>query len=330
MHKYLEEKEDKIFSKEILRINHITDFEEKTKEIEKIKDKVGLLVYLICNEKLYLPKDEASEIYLSCIQAIDKIVSGYKITINGFNAYLSEVCRYRYRRIVQKRSIERTYESSYIEEGFPIELHEGLPLEYEYSAETEKTIENDIKLMNMRQTFDYIVNNQNRLDYPIKNKKEMILSSKLKNKSMRRRLLFYILHLPPHSSYDEVENYARAFKTDEEAFLHLLDMKRDKIAKRIEKKEKEYSIAVKHWKIMASLLRTLENEGDPAIRSVIIENYHRQARLHASALKKASKSLCGMTTRDIEEELGIGRCYASQQIAYIKRILMEISEEKEK
>ncbi len=322
----LSKREDEIFSERVIAYNQSRKKDEKEKEYIKMRTKS--LVYRICKELLFLDDDMISSIYISVHEDMDGIISSYRIAQRSFNHYLKQVCIYRLRRTEKK---ERPL--LYLEREYCLESDKA------YSIDTSDDDDDDeasplsicdmtkYSGMGMKELSDYIIKNKEKIEHDSKNKKEDTIQKRLdESKYFRRNFLFFILSLPLSNSKRDAENYARIFNTDEYAFIKLLDLKRDIIEEKSEKRDKNLELAAKHWRLMAKIKNSMFKAESKEQYSVMKDNYMAQVKCHRNRLRDAMRLQKGIIHSEIASYLGHSRTTVTMGIKQVRDTLLNVTE----
>lgn len=321
MNWYLDSKADKEFSSLVIELNSTTKKDRKDLLFPIVKERTKILIYQICQKKLYLDDEKTACVYLSINEEMDRIISSYKISSESYNHYLKQLCTYHARRIIRK-----DYDNSIYENEFFFEDDE--PYQYDTYNDEEVRIKQSSNIsatffinMNLKETVEYIISNANRDDYLIYNQYEGKLRELLKTKSFRRDFLLFILSLPLNSSFDESNNYSRIFRTDEEAFIHLLDLKIEIANRKNPDRARNIELTSKHWRLMAKLKRSMYFASNEKEYSLLKENYNTHAKCHNRRLKDTRRSYRGMIHEDISSYLKLSRTTVTTAIGKVKKTL---------
>lgn len=323
----LSKSEDEYFSTRVEKYNNSMTKDEK--ERAYIKKRTEELVWKIMKEKLMASDDLISGVYISIHTDIDRIIAAYRIAGSGFNHYLKQVCIYRIRRVRHKEIVPFYLDYECCEEIYHDDVEEKV---FEEMAKDKREkplfLFNPLKYSNMtmKEVIEYIVKKNDREECSPKNEKEKAVRNKLENDRLfRRNFLFFILSLPFSSDEDDASNYARLFRTDENAFSRLLYLKNEIITRNSKNRERNIERANKHWALMAKIKNSMYKASSREEYSALKDNYLAQVRCHRKRLNDIKRSFKGIVHEEIASVVGQSRATVTMGIKNVKETLKAIT-----
>ena len=103
MNRFFTEEADAFIGQKVIEYNRASTDKEKLTLESIVKERTGILLYLIPQRNLYIKEEDLSGYYLDVIKDIDRIIGSYAISGRSYIAYLTQICRYRCMRYIRKK-----------------------------------------------------------------------------------------------------------------------------------------------------------------------------------------------------------------------------------
>lgn len=320
----LSKSEDNSFSLRVVKYNNLSIKDDA--EEAYIKKRTKELIYKILRDVLMAPDEIISSVYLNMHYDIEKVISAYRIATKSYNHYLKQVIIYRIRRVRKKEAVEH-----YLEYECAMDGSVGDDEAFNFSDERGKTsLSSPVSLkysnMGMKEVIEHIMNKEDRMEHPLNNKKEKAVSMRLDyDRVFRRNLLFLILSLPFSNDESDAANYARLYKTDENAFMRLMHLKNEIIERNSKNRELNREKANKHWALMAKIKNSMYKASTKEEYNALKENYMAHVRCHKNRLADFNRTLGGIVHEEIATMTGQSRTTVTMGIKRVKEILRAIT-----
>ena len=103
MNRFFTADADRYIGKKVLEYNNAESEEERLRLESFVKERTGILLYLIPQRNLYISEEDLSGFYLDVVKDMDRIIGSFAISGSSYIAYLTQICRYRCMRYIRKK-----------------------------------------------------------------------------------------------------------------------------------------------------------------------------------------------------------------------------------
>ncbi len=321
---YFSEIEDQKFSNDVIRFNHLDDGDSVKESMRaRLKDRTQILLYQIPIRNLFLTEDEASEIYLSARDDIDRIISSYTINRATYNSYIAKICKYK-----ALSNAKLHYTNSRLEEGFCYTLkldYENTELEFFQEEPFYGETRPEIFEMDIKALIDYIANTRDTTEYSHSfTPDEAELHIQMQDESNRRRMMIFLLSLPQIETPRFIDSIARIMQLDSMVFSYFYTLRFNLLGKANKRWEECQNTAHRHYKALLNMQPKLSRETDSKKLSELESAYSRIYQNYIKNIDEAKRRKRGLTQMEIAAALGIKRSTVCYAIAQIKCLMIDI------
>lgn len=321
--RYFTAEEDRAFTASVLEYNDENCTDERRAMMEKgIRDRTALLLYLIPMRNLAVKEEDASAFLLDMQKDISWIISSFRPTGASYNAYLTQLCRFRAMRFQREKSRNERMENAMLFSDptifEPAVSEHCVP----YSADADGS---RIMRMDMKETASYIVRDRGRSSMALSNKEKQ-LSDMLVKPQQRRQFISYILALPQTESPGFIAGISRLLRTDIVAVSHLYTLRHEFLEMRSGKTIRTLEdVSGRHWKVMMQLRQAIWSETDGNARKVLTEKYRKLSGIYSRRRIELGKARAGMSHKEIALIFGVSRSAVSYGIKRMRLMIEAVA-----
>ena len=319
MNRYFTAEADAFIASKVLEYNRAPTEEQKKVLEALIRERTGILLYLIPQRNLYIKDEDLSGFYLDIVKDMDRIISSFEISGISYIAYLTQICRYRCMRYVRKKEKNEQTE---------LALMRSDPSIYEYGSmyETIRPYHSSRvprRPRTLREAVVCIMERKGRMSTG--NEEENALASYLETPADRRRFLEYLLYLPQVEDAAFIAGVSRVLRVDLSIISRFYELRRSELSANDEAIESAEAIAARYWKMIANLRHAITKEADEEKLKQLTEAKERAERIYRKRLGIIKYAKRGMSHSRIAIVLGIPRTTVTNDISKVKQLLYRIS-----
>ena len=319
MNRFFTADADRYIGKKVLEYNNAESEEERLRLESFVKERTGILLYLIPQRNLYISEEDLSGFYLDVVKDMDRIIGSFAISGSSYIAYLTQICRYRCMRYIRKKEKNEQTEIALIRSD--PSLYEGNVLR-EQSQPYSASFPARVSSMNMKEILGYIMG---RKPSSIEETDtESVLASQLSQPVNRRRFLEFLLHLPKVETASFMAGVSRVLRVDSAVISRFYELRNGELSGNDEAIESAELIAARYWKMIARLRHAMTKKADTEKLKDLMRATERAAGIYRKRLDVIKYRKRGLPQGRIAEILGIPRSTVANDISKMKALLEDI------
>ena len=319
MNRFFTEEADAFIGQKVIEYNMASTDKERLTLESIVKERTGILLYLIPQRNLYIKEEDLSGYYLDVIKDIDRIIGSYAISGRSYIAYLTQICRYRCMRYIRKKEKAEQTE---------IAMLRSDPALYDYALLSEPLLPytsespSGMAMMDMKGIIRYILGACD--GHESGNEEENILARHLESKVTRRRFLEYLMNLPQVEDARFLAGVSRVLRVDCSIIARFYELRRSELSDSHDAIESAEDIAARYWKLIATLRHAITKEADAEKLGELMEAVSKAERIYRKRLRIIRYAKRGLPHGRIAEIFSMPRSTVSNDISKIKHLLSSI------
>ena len=326
MNRYFTAEADRLIGEKVLEYNRherngVKRSDEELAELETfIRERTGILLYLIPQRNLYIKEEDLSGFYLDVIRDIDRIIGSFSISGTSYIAYLTQICRYRCMRYMRKKERKEQTEMALIASD-PSSYSSSFTGESPapYSASNVA----DASMMDLAGIIRHITKARTKTTKGTD--PESVLANILTQPIERRRFLEYLLNLPQVEDASFMAGVSRVLRVDGSIISRFYELRRSKLADKEESIENAENIAARYWKAIARLRQAIAKETDESRMKDLMKASERASRIYNRRLELLRYAKRGLSQHQIASLMGMPRSTVSNDISRMRELLRDVS-----
>ena len=305
--------EDKVFSDYVRHYNDPgTTVEERDKMLPYIEERTKRLLYMIPKRNLLMEDEDLAAFFLELQKDMKRYIEDFSLSGTSYNAYLTQICRFRAKRYRRDKSKARFTEIAMTRDlRFP--ENKGAAIgEMKEAAVDYGSRHVNCKNLGMKEILSKLCDEIQ--PYTWTNKNEKKLGTSLRERKCRQGFIMYLLHMPVDSEPEDLKAVARVLGTYPEVLMRLLELKHQMLSADVSRKERiesNTSLADGYWVFLQRLSLSIEYEWDEGKIQQMREKYEKYMLRLRKKQKLLHKLRRGLTQMQIARLFGCSRTKVS-------------------